>query len=335
MVKTAKNRVKRSNQMDKRLNISIRQELSRTDDVLLVCHMRPDGDAIGSLIGLGLALEAAGKTVSLISIDGIPSSFKFLAGYKKVKQTIDGNYNLVIAIDCSDIQRTGLEKEISDKPIVNIDHHITNDHYGLINFVDPKAAATAEIIADNLPQWGLALNSDVASALLTGIITDTIGFRTSNVTSRTLHVAADLMSFGIDISEIYMHALINRSIEAVRYWGAGLNKLHQIDSLVWTSLTLEDQKKTGYSGKDDADLINILSSIEGINISIVFIEQPGGGVKVSWRAQPGYDVSQLAMEFGGGGHPAAAGAMFDKQLDEVEEIVIRKTQKILINNEHS
>lgn len=321
--------------MDDRLNNRIRQELSLTDDILLVCHMRPDGDAIGSLIGLGLALETTGKTVRMVSVDGISSNFKFLAGYKKIKQTIGENFNLVIAIDCSDIQRTGLEKEIGDKPIINIDHHITNDHYGLINYVDSKAAATAEIIAENLPHWGLALDIDIASALLTGIITDTIGFRTSNVTSRTLHLAADLMSFGIDISEIYMHALINRSIEAVRYWGAGLNKLHQIDSLVWTSLTLEDQKKTGYSGKDDADLINILSSIEGINISIIFIEQPGGGVKVSWRAQPGYDVSQLAMEFGGGGHPAAAGAMFDKQLEEVQEIVIRETRKILINNKHS
>ncbi len=321
--------------MDKGLTDSIRQAISKAQKILLVCHMRPDGDAIGSLIGLGLALEAAGKTTWMVSVDGAPSSFKFLPGYKKIIQTTDENYDLMIAIDCSDLHRTGFETKIHGQPDINIDHHITNNNFARLNCVDTNAAATAEVIAENIASWGLTLNEEIAMALLTGIITDTIGFRTSNVTPRTLHITADLMSKGIDISEIYMRALVNRSFEAVRYWGAGLNKLHKEDSLVWTSLTIDDQKKTGYFGRDDADLINILSSIEGISISMIFIEQPGGGVKVSWRAQPGYDVSQLAMEFGGGGHPAAAGAMFDKGLKEVQEIVIRKTQKMLMTNGNS
>ncbi len=320
--------------MDEMVNNSIRREFNKAQEILLVCHLRPDGDAIGSLIGLGLALETAGKTIGLVSVDGVPSTYKFLKGMEKIKQTAIENYDLIVAIDCSDRQRIGL-KEYLDRPIINIDHHATNNRYGTINCVNPKAAATAEIIAENMPHWGLSYNKDIAAALLTGIITDTIGFRTSNVTSRTLNLAADLMSFGADISDIYRRALVSRSFEAVRYWGAGLNKLHKQDSLVWTSLTLEDQKKTGYSGKDDADLINVLSSIEGVMISIIFIEQPEGGVKVSWRSQPEYDVSKIAMEFGGGGHPAAAGAMFDKNLKEVQEIVIRETQKLLVNKQHS
>jgi len=318
--------------MDEGLNNSIRQEISKAGNILLVCHMRPDGDAIGSLIGLGLALEAAGKTICMVSVDGAPSSFKYLTGFQKITQKTNDNSDLVITVDCSDFQRTGFASIINRPPDINIDHHVTNDHFARFNYVDTNAAATAEIIADNLQNWGLERDQDIATALLTGIITDTIGFRTSNVTPHTLRVAADLMSFGIDISDIYMRALVNRSFEAVRYWGAGINKLHKEDSMVWTSLTIEDQKKTGYCGKDDADLINILSSIEGMSICMIFIEQPGGGVKVSWRAQPGYDVSQVAMQFGGGGHPAAAGAMFDQGLKEVQEIVIRITQKMLINN---
>lgn len=332
---TNRNQAKIVNQMNEGLNNSIRQEISKAQKILLVCHMRPDGDAIGSLIGLGLALEAAGKTMWMVSVDGAPSSMKFLAGFEKIVQKTDENFDLVITIDCSDLHRTGFESMIKRQPDINIDHHVTNDHFARFNLVDTGAAATAEIIAENLQSWGLKLDNDIATALLTGIITDTIGFRTSNVTPHTLRVAADLMALGVDISELYMRALVNRSFEAVRYWGAGINKIHKDDSMVWTSLTIDDQKKTGYSGKDDADLINILSSIDGISISMIFIEQPGGGVKVSWRAKPGYDVSQVAKQFGGGGHPAAAGAMFDQGLKEVQEIVIRKTQKILINNGNS
>ncbi len=318
--------------MDESLKNSIRQEISKAKTILLVCHMRPDGDAIGSLIGLGLALEAAGKLVRLVSVDGAPSSFKFLSGYEKIVQTIDENYDLMIAIDCSDLQRTGFDGKIAKQADINIDHHITNNHFARFNWVDATAAATAEVIAENITHWGLHLDKEIATALLTGIITDTIGFRTSNVTPRTLRIAADLMSIGIDISEIYMQALVSRSFEAAKYWGAGLNKLHREDSMVWTSLTLDDQKKAGYSGHDDADLINILSSIDGISVSMVFIEQPGGGVKVSWRAQPEFDVSKVAMQFGGGGHPAAAGAMFEGGLKEVQDIVIRTTQNLLISN---
>ncbi|MBN1536582.1 MAG: bifunctional oligoribonuclease/PAP phosphatase NrnA [Anaerolineales bacterium] len=317
------------------MNNLIRQEISKAQKVLLVSHIRPDGDAIGSLIGLGLALEAAGKNVNLVSIDGAPSSLKFLPGYQKINQSVEDGFDLLIVVDCSDWQRTGLATKIEDKPGINIDHHITNDHFARINWVDTTAAATAEIIAENITSWGLELNQEIARALLTAIITDTIGFRTSNVSPRTLRIAADLLSSGISINEIYMQALVNRSLEAMRYWGAGLNKLQKEDGMVWTSLTLDDQNKTGYYGKDDADLINIISGIEGIPISIIFIEQPGGGVKVSWRAQPGYDVSRVAQEFGGGGHPAAAGAMFDSGLKEVQEIVIRNTRKLLNNYKSS
>jgi phosphoesterase RecJ-like protein len=321
--------------MDEGISNTIRHAIFKAQNILLVCHMRPDGDAIGSLIGLGLALEATGKSTTLVSKDGMPSSLKFLSGHKKIVQNIDENFDIMIVIDCSDFQRTGFETKINRQPDINIDHHVTNDCFARLNWVDKNAAATAEIIAENLRSWGLELNKDIATALLTGIITDTIGFRTSNVTPHTLRIAADLMTLGVDISEIYMRALVNRSFEAIKYWGAGINKLCREDSMVWTSLTIEDQKQTGYCGKDDADLINILSSIEGISISVIFIEQPDGGVKVSWRAQPGYNVSKVAMEFGGGGHPAAAGAMFNKGLKEVQEIVIRKTQKMMINNGES
>ncbi|MCJ7624408.1 MAG: DHHA1 domain-containing protein, partial [Anaerolineaceae bacterium] len=165
--------------------------------------------------------------------------------------------------------------------------------------------------------------------LLTGIINDTLGFRTSNVTSETLRIVADLIDQGADLPESYYKSLIVRSFEAVRYWGVGLEKLERDDRLAWTKLSLEDRRRVSYPGKDDADLINILASIEDIDISVIFIEQNDQHVKVSWRARPGWDVSDLACQFGGGGHPAASGALIKGTLEETVLAVLKATKQKL------
>jgi phosphoesterase RecJ-like protein len=167
--------------------------------------------------------------------------------------------------------------------------------------VDEQAAATSEILVRIFPQFGLQLSIPIAAALLTGLITDTLGFRTSNISPSTFLVAARLIETGVDLPDLYRRALIDRSFEAVRFWGAGLEKLERDGRLIWTSLTIADREKANYPGRDDADLINVLSSIEDTDISLIFVEQPNGNIKVSWRAQPGYDVSIVAVEFGGGG----------------------------------
>jgi phosphoesterase RecJ-like protein len=126
--------------------------------------------------------------------------------------------------------------------------------------------------------------------------------------------------------------MVEKSIEAVRYWGIGLSKIQLKDRLVWTSLSLEDRKQADYTGRDDADLINLLSSIQDTDISLVFVEQTNGTVKVSWRAQPGFDVSQTALRFGGGGHKPAAGAEIKGTLDKVQEQVLEATKESLSGN---
>jgi phosphoesterase RecJ-like protein len=165
--------------------------------------------------------------------------------------------------------------------------------------------------------------------LLTGLVTDTIGFRTENVTAPVLRLAADLMEAGADLAEIYRRSLVDRSFEAVRLWGAGLGRIERSGRLVWTSLTLDDRRLARYPGRDDADLINILSSIDGADIAIIFIEQPNGRVKVSWRAQPGYDVSKLALSLGGGGHAAASGVEIPGTLPEVSRAILDLTRPLL------
>jgi bifunctional oligoribonuclease and PAP phosphatase NrnA len=173
------------------------------------------------------------------------------------------------------------------------------------------------------------LNEDVSSALLTGLITDTIGFRTSNVTPQTLRMAANLMESGADLPSLHRMALVNRSFEAARFWGAGLAKLEREGRMLWTTLSLADREAAGYSGRDDADLVNILSAINGSDIAMIFVEQADGRVKVSWRSQPGFDISQIALRFGGGGHPNASGAEVRGSMQEVQEAVLDATRPLL------
>jgi phosphoesterase RecJ-like protein len=198
-----------------------------------------------------------------------------------------------------------------------------------MNLVETSAVATTEILTEYMPKWGLPITQSIASVLLTGVITDTLGFRTSNITPNAMRIAAQLMELGADLSELYNHALKNKTFEAMRLWGSGLGNLERNGPLVWTTLTLANKRAAGYPGRDDADLINILSSITGAVISLIFVEQSHGAIKVSWRSQQGVDISQIALQFGGGGHPAAAGAEIEGSLENVRNKVLEETNKLL------
>jgi phosphoesterase RecJ-like protein len=299
--------------------------------ILLLSHARPDGDAIGSLLGLGLSLQASGKAVEMVLPDGVPAIFRHLDGSNQVRSQPgrDRIFDLIAAVDCSDDERYASSLDDLPQPDINIDHHPTNTKFAHYNWVDPSAVATAAMLAECLVYCRLPVTQSVANALLFGLITDTLGFRTYNMTPKALRIAADLMEAGGDLPNLYYRGLLSRSFEAARYWGSGLTSLKREGRLIWTSLTLKARRAVGYPGRDDADLISVLSTIEGADVVIIFTEQKNGSVKVSWRSQPGYDVSKVALRFGGGGHAAAAGADIEGNLEEVQTKVIETTQLTL------
>ena len=315
--------------MDEAALQGVGDRLRAAERVLEACHIRPDGDAIGALLGLGLALQGVGKQVQMVSADGVPASLRHLEGAGLVRSKPQGNYDLSCIVDCSELQRAGEIFPEGYVPDINIDHHITNLNFARINLVDPEAVAASQMVAYLLPAVGFPFNRAVAEALLTGLITDTIGFRTSNITPAALRLAARLMEMGANLSELYQQALSNRSFAATAYWGAGLSKLERDKNLVWTALTLADRQTANYPGRDDADLVNVLSSIDDTDVAVIFVEQNNGHVKVSWRSHPGFDVSQIAVQFGGGGHPAASGADIPGALQEVRQAVLAATRPIL------
>lgn len=306
----------------------IRQAVQNAESIGVTAHIRPDGDAVGSVIALGLALISANKQVQMVLRDGVSNTFKHLQGSELVKQKFESDCDLYIALDSSDLLRLGgvLREHQAD---ICIDHHITNEKYAKINLVRPDTVATCAILAEVIPQLGLTIDLAVANALLTGILSDSIGFRTSNTNADALRIAADLMDKGANITNLYNKALISRPFEAAKYWGFALQKLQRSDGLVWTTLTLEDRKNAAYPGNDDADLINVLSSIDPLDVVVLFVEQKPDLVKVSWRARPGLDISGIAHSLGGGGHPAAAGVELAGTLSVVSEKILQLTANYL------
>jgi len=312
------------------LHTSIRQKIANAQNILITSHQRPDGDAVGSMLGLGLALQALGKQVQMVLVDGQTTSFQHLPGYEQITTGIQGRPDLWIAVDCADRKRLNVPAGANLPFDINIDHHITNELYAEINCLEADQVATAAILTDRLSDWGLEITPPVAANLMTGIIGDTLGFRTPNVNPRVLLQAAKLLETGIDMNELYMRVLFNRSFQAARYWGAGLGKLDRADSLVWAALTLEDRARAGYQNNDDADLINVVSAIDGFDVALMFVEQHAQKIKISWRTRRrDLDVSRVAQTFGGGGHAAAAGAEITGSLAAVQERVLIKTREML------
>jgi len=310
------------------LHTAIRNMLREANNIVVTAHIRPDGDAIGSVLGLGLAIQETGKNVQMVLKDGISGSFRFLAGSELVRTSVSGEVDCYIVVDCSDLERAG-DVLPGRKPDLVIDHHITNLRFGKLNLVEPETVATTALLAKYMEAWGLKISVPVAEALTTGLITDTLGFRTSNMNPEALRIAADLMEKGANLPELYMKAMFQRSFEAVQFWGTGLVNIQRSERIIWTTLTAADRKQVGYPGKDDADLINVLSTVRDADVALIFVESDNQHIKVSWRAKPGLDISGIALQFGGGGHPAASGASIPGAMEEVQQKVLDATQAYL------
>ena len=312
------------------LQKKIRGRIQAAQRVLVTSHVRPDGDAIGSSLALALALLDAGKQVQVVLSDGLPVNFIYLPGAELVRTKADGGFDLIVSVDCSDLERIGDALDGYHAPDIIVDHHVTTDPFGTLNLIEPEAVATASVLTRHMREWGLSITKPIAANLLTGLVTDTLGFRTSNTTPESLRQAADLLELGADMSTLYYRSLVRRTFVEAKYWGAGLTSLERADGIVWATLTLVDRKASGYSGKDDADLINIVSAIDDAEIAIIFVEQNANKTKISWRGlKPHVDVSQVASQFDGGGHKAASGAELSGSLAEVRERVLAATRRIL------
>ena len=303
--------------------------IEKANRVLVIAHVDPDGDAIGSLTAVGQALQQLGKRVTLVSDDAVPQRFHYLPLATDVRRAphTDSHYDLVIAVDCADESRMGWAYAALPEPkptLANIDHHVTNTRFGAFNIIEPDASSTAEILCRFLAEMGATLTRGMADSLLTGIVTDTMGFRTTNVSAATLRAAADLVDCGADIADISLRALHRRPHATAQMWGLGLERMKLQDGLLWTSIPREALRRAGVEGSPSSSgLVNFLADVEGVAMGVVLSEmQDDDKVRVGMRAVPPYNVAEVAVRLGGGGHALAAGCALEGPLDKAEATVV-------------
>lgn len=302
-----------------------RELLRGCTNPLLVTHISPDGDAVGSLLGLGWVLRELGLSPVLSCDHPLPARFNFLPGYNEVTTDPQGVFDLVVSLDCSDRERMGeigARPELADVPLINIDHHVTNLNFGTVNLVDAKAVSTTQVLHDLTAYLGVEVGERIASCFLAGLVTDTRGFRTHNVTPQTLRMAVELMEAGAQLSLITQNGLDRRPLATLRLWGEAFSRLEAADGIVWTSLPIQVQQAVGYDSFGAAGLVSMVVSAEEAQVGVVFTERIDGQIEVGFRAIPGLDVAQVALDLGGGGHPAASGCLIPGPLEEAEKRVM-------------
>ncbi len=279
--------------------------------IMATTHVSPDGDALGSLLGFTHAMRSIGKYVQPVVQDPPHLRFDFLSGLRDIRQRLEGTFDLVVSLDASDMQRLGAAYSpaaLGELPMVVFDHHITNSFFGTVNVVDTTLASTAELVLRLVKQMAIPITPEIAAALLTGILTDTLAFRTSNTTPDTLSSAMELMRSGAPLTEITRKALVMRSWDQIRLQGVGVVNT-QIDGRVaYAALTRKLRKEAGVKEeRGDGGLVGTLITANEVDIAAVFVELQSGEIEVGFRAAPSFDVSQVALTLGGGGHPAASG----------------------------
>lgn len=301
------------------------QRIREAQRILIVCHVSPDGDAIGSLLGLGLALGRDGRDVVMACADPVPEALRYLPRWELITQQPSGQFDLVVSLDCSDLERLGTAYDaqaLAGVRIVNIDHHTTNVNFGVVNWVDPTAAATAQMLVKLVRALEIPIDAEVATCLLGGILTDTLGFRTANTTSEVMHTAIELMGAGASLSDLTDWAFNRRPLGAIRIWSMALQQIQLDGHILWSEITQAMRRDAGYGDNGDAGLASYLSTANEADIAVVFGELDDGRVSVSMRAVPGYDVSQVALDLGGGGHPQAAGCTLPGPLGTARDTVL-------------
>lgn len=302
--------------------------LKQADHVLIVSHVNPDGDAIGSTLAVGYIAEALGIKATLVNESPIPEKFLFLPGAEKINTPHDltERFSTVVAVDAADASRMGSCQQLfaDDVKIINIDHHATNDLFGTVNVVNPSAAATVELLYDWACNLNISIEDKLATALYTGLITDTGAFRYSNTTAHVLRIAANLMETGIPT-----HILADRLLETIT-----LTHIQLLGEVLPT-LQIAAEGKIAYlkqeqnRDEDGEGLVNYARNIEGVEVGILFRSVGEEEVKISFRSRELVDVGNIAKEFGGGGHARASGCTMNGSMQAIQQKVISRVATAL------
>lgn len=300
---------------------------------LITSHINLEGDALGSELSLAYLLERLGKIPFIYNTSPLPPHYKFLPllyFLDKSRYRIK-DFDTAIVVDCSDLNRIGKIKALFTpaKRIINIDHHPDNHYFGTANWIDPKASATGEIIYKLFERMKVPLDRDVALCLYTAIVADTGRFRNENTTARTHQIVSRLLRYDFKSSLVFENIYEMYSPARMKLLGLSLGNL-RIDKtrgIAWMSVS-QNLLRSSHANWDDVEgFVELMRSIKGIRLAIIFQEIGKSRIKVGFRSREGVDAGNLARLFGGGGHFAASGCILEGSLQEVERKVLSKIRR--------
>ena len=314
--------------MSSEISQAISDAFSQAKRVLIVSHIRPDGDAIGATMGLGLALQAVGKTVQMVLADGLPRSFRFLKGSDQVHHRVKQDFDLSVVLDCSDLLRTG--GVLADRqPDINIDHHITGVEFAQLNWIDHSAASVGEMVYQLARAAGVAVTPQMAQCLYTTILTDTGGFCYGNVRESTFALARELVQAGADPIAIAQQVYFSAPASKLLLLGAALRRLKREGCLAWLWVTHQDTQRACATEEDCEGIVNVVLGMAGVDTGVFLRELPDGSIRLSLRSKGRLNVAAIAARLGGGGHQNAAGCTLEGPLPRALEEILSELRGAL------
>ena len=311
----------------------ILKEIKKAEKIVILTHESPDGDAVGSSLAMKLMLKEMGKESDVIMPE-YSRLFNFLPSAKDIKISSEiSNYDLAISVDCATLKRLPERKYFENaKKTIVIDHHGSNEMYGDLNYVNPVSPACCEILAGISEYFELEMTKDIGTCLMTGIITDTGGFQYSGVNSETFEFASELLRKGVDIPDIYKRTLRTKTKANFELTKRVIDRMEILEDgkVTFTYINSDDEIEVGAEPGDHEGLVEIGRDIEGVEVSI-FIRQRDeeNAYKVSLRSSEYVNVSDVCLLFGGGGHPRAAGALVQGDVQQVKEKILKEVKKAL------
>ena len=311
---------------------NIKEEIQRAGDIVILTHESPDGDAVGSALAMYLTLKKLGKTVDVI-IPEYASIFEFLPGADEIKK--EGKqepYDLAISVDVTGVARlNGFARYFEDAKVkIQIDHHQVNEMFADYNFVDPASPACAQTLIFIIEQLGVEIDKEIGTCLLTGIITDTGGFKYEGVSAETFEFTSWLLAKGVNVSDVYKRVMQTKTRANFELRKLIMDRMEFLSNnkVAFTYMTLEDEKNTGAAPGDHEGLVEIGRDIEGVEVSI-FLREVEGGYKASLRSNDYVNVSDVCIAFSGGGHKRAAGCTISSTLEIAKERIISEVIKYI------
>ncbi|UWZ84758.1 DHH family phosphoesterase [Occallatibacter riparius] len=298
-------------------------DILRQGERFLVCsHSRPDGDAVGSMLAMGVLIQKLGKRVDLVAADRVPNIYRGVPGADAIHfaMRVHGPYDAVIVLECDSTERTGL-RGLEEFQLVNIDHHSTGRNYAHVNWIDRDAASVGELVHRLIKASGVAVTPEMATCLYITVLTDTGGFCYGNTSASTFALAGELVQAGADPIRIAQEVYFSTATSKLLLLGAALSNLKREGRLAWLSVSHQDMVRTCAAEEDCEGIVNYAVSIAGVEAAIFLRELPEGRIRASLRSKGGVDVASIAQGLGGGGHENAAGVTLDgplpRALDEI------------------